>query len=178
MPGVSARFLYVFDRAAHSGCNEPTPRPREDIPGANRCQHTRKAHGRKGQWALCPVQSGRQDLNLRPLDPQSSALARLRHAPSQQPGGLLGRKPELYQVRSTAAIASPADLGPVGGAPRDLDRLEASPSGEPRGSFVGQASSLSINNSHRTLTPERFRLRLSPSVRQTAPRLKHRRRRS
>ena len=25
--------------------------------------------------------SGRQDLNLRPLDPQSSALARLRHAP-------------------------------------------------------------------------------------------------
>jgi hypothetical protein len=26
-------------------------------------------------------ESGRQDLNLRPLDPQSSALARLRHAP-------------------------------------------------------------------------------------------------
>ena len=25
--------------------------------------------------------SGRQDLNLRPLDPQSSALAKLRHAP-------------------------------------------------------------------------------------------------
>ena len=27
------------------------------------------------------AKSGRQDLNLRPLDPQSSALARLRHAP-------------------------------------------------------------------------------------------------
>ena len=27
------------------------------------------------------VHSGRQDLNLRPLDPQSSALAMLRHAP-------------------------------------------------------------------------------------------------
>jgi hypothetical protein len=42
----------------------------------------------------CPKsKSGRQDLNLRPLDPQSSALARLRHAPigvldkpSQPPG--------------------------------------------------------------------------------------------
>gem|GEM_PF-5823691 len=28
-----------------------------------------------------PEKSGRQDLNLRPLDPQSSALAKLRHAP-------------------------------------------------------------------------------------------------
>ena len=27
------------------------------------------------------IESGRQDLNLRPLDPQSSALAKLRHAP-------------------------------------------------------------------------------------------------
>ncbi len=31
------------------------------------------------------IQSGRQDLNLRPLDPQSSALARLRHAPVRVP---------------------------------------------------------------------------------------------
>ena len=28
--------------------------------------------------------SGRQDLNLRPFDPQSNALARLRHAPNVQ----------------------------------------------------------------------------------------------
>ena len=28
--------------------------------------------------------SGRQDLNLRPLDPQSSALAKLRHAPLKE----------------------------------------------------------------------------------------------
>ena len=28
------------------------------------------------------LKSGRQDLNLRPLAPQASALARLRHAPS------------------------------------------------------------------------------------------------
>ena len=28
-----------------------------------------------------PLNSGRQDLNLRPRDPQSRALAKLRHAP-------------------------------------------------------------------------------------------------
>ena len=39
-------------------------------------------------------QSGRQDSNLRPFDPQSNALSRLRHAPSicnpwnTRPGGL------------------------------------------------------------------------------------------
>ena len=32
-------------------------------------------------FCLMAKKSGRQDLNLRPLDPQSSALARLRYAP-------------------------------------------------------------------------------------------------
>ena len=31
------------------------------------------------------VKSGRRDLNPRPLDPQSSALAKLRYAPSRHP---------------------------------------------------------------------------------------------
>ena len=39
------------------------------------------ARFRKSFLLLALKKSGRQDLNLRPLDPQSSALARLRHVP-------------------------------------------------------------------------------------------------
>ncbi len=39
--------------------------------------------------------SGRQDLNLRPLDPQSSALAKLRHAPFNLTTILIQLLPEL-----------------------------------------------------------------------------------
>ena len=61
--------------------------------------------------------SGRQDLNLRPLDPQSSALARLRHAPNcrhrsapecrQTPTSRLSQKP--------ARASTSARRGPQGG---------------------------------------------------------------
>ncbi len=37
------------------------------------------------------VKSGRQDSNLRPLDPQSSTLAKLRHAPSSDVSNSRGR---------------------------------------------------------------------------------------
>ena len=46
----------------------------------------------KSDDSLAFNQSGRQDLNLRPLDPQSSALARLRHAPMTN---ILTHWPEL-----------------------------------------------------------------------------------
>ena len=54
----------------------------------------------------CKVMSGRQDLNLRPLDPQSSALARLRHAPKysrhREGSRLHGPRPPHYCITSPA----------------------------------------------------------------------------
>ncbi len=37
--------------------------------------------GRRSTPELHPLRSGREDLNLRPLEPKSSALTGLRHAP-------------------------------------------------------------------------------------------------
>jgi len=77
---VAGRQAKLFDRFKTS----PTARERMVIQG----------------------QSGRQDLNLRPLDPQSSALARLRHAPkySQHREGsrLHGPRPPHYCRTSPA----------------------------------------------------------------------------
>ena len=36
----------------------------------------------------CPIWSGREDLNLRPLDPQSSTLTRLRYVPNLDDPGM------------------------------------------------------------------------------------------
>ncbi len=47
-------------------------------------------------------ESGRQDLNLRPSDPQSDALARLRHAPFLPKSAACG-KTVLSQIRRHAA---------------------------------------------------------------------------
>jgi hypothetical protein len=60
--------------------------PRAERP--NPRHHKEKALRHSGRRARFEEQSGRQDLNLRPLDPQSSALARLRHAPSHAAGPL------------------------------------------------------------------------------------------
>jgi hypothetical protein len=48
-----------------------------------------------------PDQSGRQDLNLRPLDPQSSALAKLRHAPKPFEFNVIFLKRQPINVRKT-----------------------------------------------------------------------------
>ena len=45
------------------------------------CPHNKKALRRSRRRARFEKQSGRQDLNLRPLAPHASALASLRHAP-------------------------------------------------------------------------------------------------
>ena len=49
---------------------------------AGRAEADEKRSPQRIAAASVSFKSGRQDLNLRPLDPQSSALARLRHAPN------------------------------------------------------------------------------------------------
>src|SRR5207247_8431222 len=49
--------------------------------GARHWQTTRKAHCHGGQWAWCPIKSGRLDSNQRPHGPEPCALAKLSYAP-------------------------------------------------------------------------------------------------
>jgi hypothetical protein len=93
-------------------------------------------------------ESGRQDLNLRPLDPQSSALARLRHAPNQPYGSDASRnavtRPPHYRRTPAAVQHEPAatpiwpasgsswSLGPPHARTRQRGNSRAMPQRPPR----------------------------------------------
>ena len=68
--------------------------------------------------------SGRQDLNLRPLDPQSSALARLRHAPSRyRSAPLTENRSATFELSHKPAVSSISHGGfvfPAGKSSRQL----------------------------------------------------------
>jgi hypothetical protein len=78
---VQNRVHNRVQTTAEQDCTEPQETKDEPVVSpylyenkqefAAQCETVQKGH-----------QSGRQDLNLRPLDPQSSALAKLRHAPN------------------------------------------------------------------------------------------------
>ncbi len=75
-----------------------------------------------GSW------SGWGDLNSRPLDPQSSALTKLRHSPSSRlyPREDLSGSPSQELLRSPAARHSAARREDLSGSPsRELSRLPA-----------------------------------------------------
>ena len=104
-------------RARHRGV------PQTHHPGArqfepycerrNSCPEKEKAVRLSRRTALFEEKSGRQDLNLRPLDPQSSTLAKLRHAPnllsSSRP--IWGDRDDLCMLAAWGEIVKPWRLG-------------------------------------------------------------------